>query len=157
VTPESLHTTQLHVLLDRLQSGDVAARDELIRRAGQRLESLARAMLRRFPGVRRWEETADVFQNAVLRLLRALQQVRPESTRAFFGLAAEQVRRELLDLARHYQGRTASALITTACRRRGATAAGRSRRRRSPATWSAGRHSMRRWPGCRRSSARWSG
>jgi RNA polymerase sigma-70 factor (ECF subfamily) len=30
--------------------------------------------------------------------------VKPESTRAFFGLAAEQMRRELLDLARHYYG-----------------------------------------------------
>jgi RNA polymerase sigma-70 factor (ECF subfamily) len=40
-----------------------------------------------------------------MRLLRALGQVEPESTRAFFGLAAEQIRRELLDLARHYQGR----------------------------------------------------
>ena len=30
--------------------------------------------------------------------------MRPDSTRAFFGLAAEQMRRELLDLARHYYG-----------------------------------------------------
>jgi len=61
-------------------------------------------MLRRFPSVRRWEQSDDVLQNALLRLLRALQQVEPASVRDFFSLAAEQVRRELLDLARHYGG-----------------------------------------------------
>jgi RNA polymerase sigma-70 factor (ECF subfamily) len=61
-------------------------------------------MLQRFPGVRRWEETMDLVQSATLRLLRALGEVNTESTRAFFGLAAEQIRRELLDLARHYRG-----------------------------------------------------
>jgi RNA polymerase sigma-70 factor (ECF subfamily) len=69
-----------------------------------RLERLARKMLRRFPGVHRWAETGDVLQNALLRLLRALQEVRPESVRGFFGLVAEQMRRELLDLARHFCG-----------------------------------------------------
>ena len=62
-------------------------------------------MLRGYPGVRRWAETDDVFQSAVLRLLRAMREVRPSNTREFFGLAATQVRRELLDLARHYYGK----------------------------------------------------
>jgi RNA polymerase sigma-70 factor (ECF subfamily) len=91
-------------LVERLQAGDAQARDELVRQTGGRLEQLARSMLRRFPGVRRWEQTGDVLQNATLRLLRALEAVRPESTRHFFNLAAEQLRRELLDLVRHYQG-----------------------------------------------------
>jgi RNA polymerase sigma-70 factor (ECF subfamily) len=38
-------------------------------------------------------------------LLRALREVEPTSVRAFFGLAAEQMRRELLDLARHHHAR----------------------------------------------------
>jgi RNA polymerase sigma-70 factor (ECF subfamily) len=97
-------TAQLHRWLDRLQAGDLAAREELLRSVGNRLEHLARKMLRRFPGVRRWVETDDVLQNALLRLLRALREVRPASMRDFFGLAAEQMRRELLDLARHYYG-----------------------------------------------------
>jgi RNA polymerase sigma-70 factor (ECF subfamily) len=54
--------------------------------------------------VHRWVETDDVLQNALLRLLRALQEVQPGSTREFFGLAAEQMRRELLDLTRHFYG-----------------------------------------------------
>ena len=105
MTEPSLHTTQLHRWLDRVRAGDTAARDELLRGVGDRLERLARKMLRRFPAVRRWTETGDVLQNATLRLLRALKTVQPPSVRAFFGLAAEQMRRELLDLARHYYGK----------------------------------------------------
>src|SRR4051794_9362283 len=89
---------------DRMRGGDPAARDELLRATCGRLERLARKMLRRFPGVHRWAETGDVLQSALLRLLRALEQVRPASTRDFFGLAAEQMRRELLDLSRRFHG-----------------------------------------------------
>src|SRR5262245_61539297 len=62
-------------------------------------------MLKGFPNVKRWTDTDDVLQGASLRLLRTLEQIRPESTRDFFNLAAVHVRRELLDLARHYRGR----------------------------------------------------
>jgi RNA polymerase sigma-70 factor (ECF subfamily) len=54
--------------------------------------------------VRRWEETDDVLQNALLRLHRALREVALPSARDFFRLAALQIRRELLDLARHHYG-----------------------------------------------------
>lgn len=97
-------TTVLVELLDRMRSGDRAARDELIRAFQARLEHLAGKMLRRYPGVGRWVEADDILQNSLMRLLRALETVRPDSTRAFFGLAAEQMRRELLDLARHFYG-----------------------------------------------------
>jgi RNA polymerase sigma-70 factor (ECF subfamily) len=87
-----------------MRAGDLSARDELLRGVCGRLERLARKMLQRFPGVQRWVEAEDVLQNALLRLLRALESIQPESTRAFFGLAAEQMRRELLDLVRHFYG-----------------------------------------------------
>jgi RNA polymerase sigma factor (sigma-70 family) len=102
---EPLETTQLLVWLEQMKRGDEAAREELIRRACGQLEHLTRKMLKGYPGVRRWAETDDVFQSAVLRLLRALREVQPSNTREFFGLAATQVRRELLDLARHYYGK----------------------------------------------------
>ena len=98
------HTTQLRRWLARMQAGDPGAREEMLRGVSARLERLARGMLRRFPDVARWEQTGDVLQNALLRLLRALREVRPESMRQFYGLAAEQIRRELLDLVRHYRG-----------------------------------------------------
>jgi RNA polymerase sigma factor (sigma-70 family) len=100
----SFTTHRLQCWLDRLQAGDPAAQDELLHRVGSRLERLARKMLHRFPGVRRWSETGDVLQNATLRLLRALQEVRPVTTRELFSLAAEQLRRELLDLTKHFFG-----------------------------------------------------
>jgi RNA polymerase sigma-70 factor (ECF subfamily) len=100
----SSHDLSIQLCLDRLRRGDPAAREELLRRAGDRLERLTRKMLKGYPGVRRWTETADVLQNALLRLLRALEQVHPATVRDFFGLAALQVRRELLDLARHFLG-----------------------------------------------------
>jgi RNA polymerase sigma-70 factor (ECF subfamily) len=61
-------------------------------------------MFRTFPSLRRWEETSDVFQNASIRLCRALEEVTPRTAADFFRLAALQIRRELIDLARHYFG-----------------------------------------------------
>jgi RNA polymerase sigma-70 factor (ECF subfamily) len=61
------------------------------------------------PVVRRWEETDAVLQAVAIRLWRALQEVRPDSPRAFVGLAATQIRRELTDQARHHRGAQADA------------------------------------------------
>jgi RNA polymerase sigma-70 factor (ECF subfamily) len=97
-------TTVIQGWLDRLQAGDDAARQALIASASDRLTRLARKMLKGYPGVRRWEQTDDVLQNALVRLDRSLRSVRPPTPSDFFRLAAAQVRRELIDLARHYQG-----------------------------------------------------
>ena len=98
-------TTSLHELLSRFQGGETAALDELIRRTAGRLERLALRMLHGFPAVRAREQTDDVLQNALLRLARSLREVRLPSTADFFRLAAEQIRRELLDLARYHRRR----------------------------------------------------
>ncbi len=97
-------TARLQRCLDDLRRGDLTARDELLRHVAGRLERLTRKMLRSYPGVQRWAQTDDVLQNALLRLLRALGDVQPATVRDFFGLATVQIRRELLDLARHFQG-----------------------------------------------------
>jgi RNA polymerase sigma factor (sigma-70 family) len=102
--PAELNTVDLRGWVDQYQKGDKKAADKLFQASSRRMEHLARKMLRRFPTVARYEETDDVLQNALVRLLRALGEVRPDSTREFFALAAEQIRRELLDLARRYQG-----------------------------------------------------
>jgi RNA polymerase sigma-70 factor (ECF subfamily) len=98
------HTTQLHRWLERMRAGDNAAQDELVRSVLHRMEQLARKMLKSFPKVHRWAETGDVLQESLLRLLRSLQEVNPGSMREFYGLAAEQIRRQLLDLTRHFFG-----------------------------------------------------
>jgi RNA polymerase sigma-70 factor (ECF subfamily) len=97
-------TFVINQLLGRLRTGDGAARDELLALTCARLTRLARKMLRAYPGVARWEQTDDLLQNAILRLCRALDHVIPESPRSFFNLAAVQMRRELIDLARHHHG-----------------------------------------------------
>jgi RNA polymerase sigma-70 factor (ECF subfamily) len=96
--------SQLQGWVDRLRAGDAAARDELINRACDRLRRLTHKMLQDFTRLRRWEDTDDVLQNAVVRLLQALRSVTPATPEEFFRLAARQIRRELLDLARHYYG-----------------------------------------------------
>jgi RNA polymerase sigma-70 factor (ECF subfamily) len=97
-------TAQLQGWLARMHAGDASARDELFGHVCERLRRLTRKMLKGFPGVKRYAETDDVLQNSLLRLLRALEGVRPDSTRQFLNLAAVQIRRELIDLARHFYG-----------------------------------------------------
>lgn len=97
-------TTLTRQLLQRATEGDQAALDALIQRNCERLTTLTRRMLHGFPGVKRWTQTDDVLQNALLRLLRALQEVKPASPRDFLALATLQIRRELIDLARHLYG-----------------------------------------------------
>ncbi len=91
-------------LLAKANAGDDASREQLLEHCCDRLERLARKMLSSFPTVRRWEQTDDVFQNAAMRLMRSLREVKPESVRHFYALAATQIRRELIDMARHYSG-----------------------------------------------------
>jgi RNA polymerase sigma-70 factor (ECF subfamily) len=100
----SNQTVQVQGWLDRLKAGDESARKELLNCACERLTRLTRKMLKSYPRVKRWEETDDVFQNAAVRLYRALGEVRPATPADFFRLAALNIRRELLDLAKHYYG-----------------------------------------------------
>jgi RNA polymerase sigma factor (sigma-70 family) len=88
----------------RLRAGDEGAREELLRIASSRLHRLSSHILRSFPGVARWEQTDDVFQNASLRLLQSLKHVDIQDAAHFYRLAATQIRRECLDLCRRYQG-----------------------------------------------------
>ncbi len=85
-----------------VRHGDEQARDDLIEHVCDRLRFLARNMLKSYPIVRRWEQTDDVLQNALIRLHRALSELKPESTLHFYNLATTQIRRELIDLARRY-------------------------------------------------------
>jgi RNA polymerase sigma factor (sigma-70 family) len=102
---DSPSVVEVQQCLNRLRAGDTAALDALIDRANSRLLRLTQKMLADdFRRLQRWEAADDVYQNAVLRLCRTLRETVPESPREFFRLAALQVRRELLDLARHYYG-----------------------------------------------------
>jgi RNA polymerase sigma-70 factor (ECF subfamily) len=93
-------SVQIRTCVDRYRAGDQKAADDLFRTVGRQLERLAGRMLRSYPNVRPHADPADVVQGASLRLLNALRELRPENSRHFFNLAATQMRRELIDLAR---------------------------------------------------------
>lgn len=109
MTGTEASTAQLQALLE-LAAGDgqsppaSADYEPLIVLASERLLRLTRKMLRNYPHLRRWEQTEDIFQTAVMKLYRSLSAVRPVSVREFFGLAVVQIRRTLIDLARHHFG-----------------------------------------------------
>jgi RNA polymerase sigma factor (sigma-70 family) len=92
--------TQLQGLLDQSLAGNPAAKEALLNHACDRLLRLTRKMFHGHPGLRRWVQTDDVFQNSLVRLHRALSKVPVQDTKHFFNLATVQIRRELLDLAR---------------------------------------------------------
>lgn len=97
-------TVQIQNCLAALRDGKESARRELIEYAQQRFDSLARTMIKDYPQVRRWEETGDILQAAMIRLWRALESFVPQNALAFRRLAALELRRELIDLARKYKG-----------------------------------------------------
>jgi RNA polymerase sigma factor (sigma-70 family) len=99
-------STTFHIdrLIERLDHGDPAARDELIHRSLHRISGLCRYRIRSFPDVARWEDADDVVQGAAQRLYRALSTARPANAREYFNLAATMIRRELIDLKRRHHG-----------------------------------------------------
>ncbi len=97
-------STLIEGWLGRLRAGDGQARDALLNCACERLTVLTRKMLKGFGRVKRWEQTDDVVQNSLLRLYKTLGDVQPANAVEFYRLAALNIRRELLDLAKHYYG-----------------------------------------------------
>jgi RNA polymerase sigma-70 factor (ECF subfamily) len=102
-SPEG-QVTQIRKLLDLAARGEHRAYDDIIALASERLLKLTRKMLRGYSQLQRWEQTDDVFQNAAMRLHKSLKKLRPDSPRAFFGLATLEIRRTLIDLCRHHFG-----------------------------------------------------
>ena len=100
-----MSSSRLSDLLNAAADGSQSdAFDGVIERTANRLFQLSRRMLGLNPRIHRWEETDDVFQDSVIRLCRSLRAAKPKSTEEYFGLAALQIRRTLIDLARHHFG-----------------------------------------------------
>lgn len=97
-------TAPVSQMLASLASGDPSARDRLVEAWSGRLRHLTHKLLRHYPGVRRYDDTDDVFQGAIMRLHRALGEMAlaGESPRSMMALGATQIHRELVDLARRY-------------------------------------------------------
>jgi RNA polymerase sigma-70 factor (ECF subfamily) len=95
-------TTRIRNWLRRMDLGEESALSDLIEHFRERLLVLSAKMLRDFPRVGRWEGADDVLQQALIRLSRSLRDVKPSSSKEFFGLARLQLLRELLNLAERY-------------------------------------------------------
>lgn len=106
---ETDEPNSLQSLLRRFKLGDEAAVAELVALTQDRLYRLTRKLLNQNRALARWETAEDVYQNAALRLCRALKEVKPASEADFINLAALQIRREIVDLYRHHFGPTGHA------------------------------------------------
>lgn len=90
--------------IERLNAGDTSVRGELLNIACQRLMRLTSRLRRDFQGLEGDPTTEDVFQHASLRLYQALHDTAIKDVRHFYGLAAIQIRCELIELCHHCQG-----------------------------------------------------
>ncbi len=91
-------------LLDMLAAGHPEASRQLLDVSIERLRQLSRKIMADIPGVSRWEDTDDLLQNGAVRLWKALENHHPPTPLDYFRLAAAVIRRELIDLSRHYFG-----------------------------------------------------
>src|SRR5687768_3599549 len=83
--------------MTELQAGRPNAAESTFRMITEAVGAFARAMFKKYPRVGRFVDVDDVIQGSLVRLL-------PASRRHFYALANELIRRELLDLVKHYYG-----------------------------------------------------
>ena len=99
-------TIQVEKWLQPLQNPEspegIQARQELIEHSQRRIAALCRKMFFRSfdaTGVIDWE---DVYQEAAIKLWKALADAKPTTVREYFGLATKKIREVSLDLCRKY-------------------------------------------------------
>lgn len=90
--------------LDRIATDHERASRDLLSVAMHRLRLLSKKILADIPGVKRWDNTDDLLQNASIKLWKALETHHPPTPVDFFRLAACIIRRELIDLSRSRYG-----------------------------------------------------
>jgi RNA polymerase sigma-70 factor (ECF subfamily) len=110
-------TTKIQRCLDDLCDPSKDARqvrEQLFGYVYDRLRRLAHRYLQGFPDARRLADTDDVCQDVAMRLNRALDTVRPGSTKECMGLIGAMIRRELIDLSRRARGKKGRAAFPEA-------------------------------------------
>jgi RNA polymerase sigma factor (sigma-70 family) len=90
---------EIQSLLDRLNEGDSAARDELIGRLYPRLVRLAQVIQQSFPDLVGCHGPESVLHTGWERLSRAIDKEKPATVADLFGLAGHKIRQVLLDMA----------------------------------------------------------
>lgn len=93
-------TGELQDQLDRLRSGDKAARRAFLEQACGRLRKLAAKILYgSFPNLQARHDVDSVVHETWLRLMQAVDKADPPTVADFFRLAAHKIRQVLLDMA----------------------------------------------------------
>jgi RNA polymerase sigma factor (sigma-70 family) len=94
------NTTELQSLLDRLRTGDKAARRTFLEQVCARLRRLASKILYgSFPNLHGRHDVDSVVHETWLRLMQAVDKADPPTVADFFRLAAHKIRQVLLDMA----------------------------------------------------------
>lgn len=100
----TLNTDDLWYWVTELQAGRPNAAEPIFRKILAKVRLFTGAMLKKFPRVERFVEVDDVVQASLIRLLAAFREIRPTNRRHFYALTNELIRRELLDLVKHFYG-----------------------------------------------------
>lgn len=105
--PDPANTTvRLSDLFDRIRAGDRAARERLAAALYDRTIRITASMLRGFPVVQQRRSATDLAQDLWVRMLTALDAgLRTQTTAEFMRVAADRLRKLLIDEARKYRGR----------------------------------------------------
>lgn len=98
------NTETIELLIQRFAEGDESAKGELIGVLLERFRKTASRLMKRNPRIRRWEATDDVLQQAMVRMSRCLDKIKPQTAKHLFSLVRLQISRELTDMARKYYG-----------------------------------------------------
>lgn len=102
--PTTLNTDDLWYWVTELQAGRPNAAESTFRKIMDKVDRFTRGMFQQFPRVGRFVDIDDVIQNSLIRLLAAFREIRPNSRQHFYAVVNGLIRRELLDLIKHYYG-----------------------------------------------------
>lgn len=95
-------TDDLCFWVSELRAGRPDAAAPTFKKIVRTVERFARDRFKAFPRVGRFVDLDDVVQGSLVRLLAAFREVRPASRQHFYAVANELIRRELLDLVKHF-------------------------------------------------------
>lgn len=103
-SPDPLSTNSLCYWVLELQAGRSNAAEPVFKKIVAAVESRTKHAFRKFLRVGRFADLNDVIQGSMVRLLKTMRAIRPDSTRHFYALVNTAIRRELLDLIKKYFG-----------------------------------------------------
>lgn len=97
-------TAVVQSLLNQIREGDQFSIQSLLSTTLDRLRLLAKKISGNIPQVKHFEQTDDLLQNSMIRLWKAFEKHHPPTPLDYFRLASAIMRRELIDMSRHYFG-----------------------------------------------------